>query len=35
MSVDSGGNYYRVFLFSDSGYFYQPKKDNDMLIRLN
>lgn len=35
MSVDSGGNYYRMFLFSGSGYFYQTKKDNDMLIRPN
>ncbi len=35
MSVESGDNYYRMFLFSGSSYFYQPKKDNDMLIRQN
>lgn len=32
MSAESGGNYYRMFLFSGSGYFYQPKK---MMISLS
>ncbi|EGP7668987.1 DUF943 family protein [Salmonella enterica] len=35
MSAESGGNYYRMFLFSGSGYFYQPKKDDDKLIESN
>ncbi|TKV05819.1 DUF943 family protein [Citrobacter sp. wls619] len=33
MSAEAGVNYYRVFLFSGSGYFYQPKKDSNMLIK--
>lgn len=33
MSAEAGGNYYRMFLFSGSGYFYQPKKDNNFLIK--
>ncbi len=35
MPAESGGNYYRMFLFSGSGYFYQPKKDDDKLIESN
>ncbi|EDS4737011.1 hypothetical protein BFK09_004458 [Salmonella enterica subsp. enterica serovar Florian] len=34
MSAESGGNYYRIFLLSGSGYFYQPKKDDQALIRM-
>ncbi|EMQ2088616.1 DUF943 family protein [Salmonella enterica subsp. enterica] len=31
MSAESGGNYYRIFLLSDSGYLYQPKKDGPLV----
>ncbi|EJT9340264.1 DUF943 family protein [Salmonella enterica subsp. enterica serovar Carswell] len=35
MSAESGGNYHRIFLLSDSGYFYQRRKDDQRLIKMN